>query len=292
MDPGDVERDRVAFTNLDEPLFAGAGATKRQLVDYLRAVAEPFIAELSDRPLSVIRVIRDQAPFMQKNVPKYTPEWVRTVTMWAEASKREVSYALCNDLQTLLWFANQRAVEYHPALMRIDRPGPLYLVLDLDPPAADGFPAAVHAAQLVKQVLDEVHVASAVKTSGAKGVHVFVPLAQAGWEDVAAAARAIAVRAARLDPSIATTAFMKEERGGKVFIDSTRVGGATVVAAYSPRARAGVPVSFPVSWDDLDRVSPDDFTIHTAAQLVAQRDPWAGMREAPPATSYDRHKPY
>ena len=90
---------------------------------------------------------------MQKNVPKYTPSWVRTVQFWAETSKREVSYAVCNDRRTLLWFANQRAVEYHPTLGRLDHPErPTHLVLDLDPPAGDGFAMAVRAAHLVRQL--------------------------------------------------------------------------------------------------------------------------------------------
>ena len=284
----DETTGEVAFTNLDEPLFAGADATKRDLVDYLDAVAERIIPALQDRPLSVIRVLRGQAPFMQKNLPTYTPPWVQRVQLWAETSKREVSYALCNDRRTLLWFANQRAVEYHPALVRasqLDRP--TYLVLDLDPPSADDFTAAVHAAHLVRQTLADAHLEGAVKTSGAKGVHVFVPLSDATFEDVAAAARAVAARAERLDPSLATTAFMKEGRGGKVFIDSTRVGWATVVSAYSPRARPGVPVSFPVSWDDLDRVAPSDFTVQTAARLLADRDPWADAMPAPQRIEVD-----
>src|SRR5215831_5415387 len=108
------ERDGVALTNLDQPLFDGAEATKRDLVDYLDASRDRVIAVLRDRPLSVVRALRGQKPFMQKNVPGYTPSWVRTVSLWAESSQREVSYALCNDRRTLLWFANQRAVEYHP----------------------------------------------------------------------------------------------------------------------------------------------------------------------------------
>jgi DNA primase len=115
-----------------------------------------------------------------------------------------------------------------------------------------------------------------VKTSGAKGVHVFVPIDdEAALEDSAAAARAIAARAERIDPDLATTAFMKEDRGGKVFVDSTRVGGATVIAAYSPRVRPGTPVSFPVRWDDLDDIAPADFTVHTALDRLGGRDPWA-----------------
>ena len=142
---GETEtRDGVKLTNLDQPLFGDAGATKRELVDYLDAVAGRIVPALADRPLSVIRVQRDEQPFMQKNVPKYTPEWVRTITLWAESSKRDVSYALCNDRRTLLWFANQRAVEYHPTLVRADRLDRVtHLVLDLDPPRRRGFAVVV-----------------------------------------------------------------------------------------------------------------------------------------------------
>jgi bifunctional non-homologous end joining protein LigD len=278
-------RDGVSLTNLDQPLFDGANATKLDLVDYLDAVANRIVPELADRPLSVIRVVRGQAPFMQKNVPKYTPPWVRTVRLWAEASKREVSYALCNDRRTLLWFANQRAVEYHPTLFRADRwDRPTHLVLDLDPPAPDAFPLAVRAAQLVRQALADAGLTGAAKTSGAKGVHVFVPIeAQASIDDVAAATRAIAARAERLDATLATTAYVREDREGKVFIDSTRAGGATVVSAYSPRIRPGVPVSFPVAWDELDQVTPADFTVHNAARLIAEGDLWAVQMPPPQA---------
>jgi bifunctional non-homologous end joining protein LigD len=278
----DEVRDGVELTHLDQPLFDGAGATKRDLVDYLDTVHEQIIAELRDRPLSVIRVRPGQQPFMQKNVPKYAPPWLRTVSHWAVTSKREVAYALCNDRRTLLWFANQRAVEYHPTLFRIGAEDePSYLVLDLDPPAADAFPAVVATAELVRRVLTEAGLAGAVKTSGAKGVHIFVPIKSASAEDVAAATRAIAVRAEKLDPDLATTAFIRDDRGGRVFLDSTRAGGATVVAAYSPRARPGLPVSFPVGWDALGQVSPADFTVHTAPGLLAGADLWAAAMPEP-----------
>ena len=242
-------RAEVSLTNLDQPLFDGAEATKRDLIDYLDGVRDRIIPVLEDRPLSVIRIHRGQDAFMQKNVPKYTPEWVRSVQLWAEASKREVSYALCNDRRTLLWFANQRAVEYHPMLARADRlDHATHLVLDLDPPDPDSFPTAVRVAQLVRQALADVGLEGAVKTSGAKGLHVFVPIEDGvPMNDSAAATRAIAARAEQLGPDIATTAFIKDDREGKIFVDSTRVGGATVVAAYSPRIRPGVPVSFPVA---------------------------------------------
>jgi bifunctional non-homologous end joining protein LigD len=260
-------------------LFDDAGATKRDLVDYLDAVHDRMIPVLEDRPLSVIRVHRGQEAFMQKNVPKYAPEWLQTVDVWAEASHRNVSYALCNDRRTLLWFANQRAVEYHPALARIERPDRMtHLVLDLDPPEGAEFRAVVAVAHVVRQVLGDVGLEGAVKTSGAKGMHIFVPVdEQTSMEDSAAATRAIAARAEQLDPAIATTAFMKEDRGAKVFVDATRVGGATVIAAYSPRIRPGVPVSFPLSWDSLDDVVPSDFTVHTALDQLGGGDPWAAL---------------
>ena len=281
----DETREGVSLTNLDQPLFDGADATKRDLVDYLDAVSDRIIPVLEDRPLSVIRVHRGQEAFMQKNVPKYTPDWVRTVKFWAETSKRDVSYALCNDRRTLLWFANQRAIEYHPALVRIDRPDRItHLVLDLDPPEGETFSMAVQAAHLVRQALADVDLEGAVKTSGAKGVHVYVPIDhRSPPEDAAAATRAIAARAERLDPDIATTAFVKEDRGHKVFVDATRVGGATVISAYSPRVRPGVPVSFPVSWDELSSVAPSDFTLHTAIGHLGNDDPWAA--HMPPAQS-------
>lgn len=272
----------VSFTNLDESLFDGAGATKRDLVDYLDGVADRFIPVLEGRPLSVVRVQRDQPPFMQKNVPKYAPKWVRTAQLWAHASKREVNYALCDDHRTLLWFANQRAVEYHPALFLASAPAQLsHIVLDIDPPETGTFPLAVRAALLVRRALAQVDLEGAVKTSGAKGLHVFVPVRDIGTDDVAAATRAIAARVQGLGPDIVTTAFMKADREGKVFMDATRTGGATVVAAYSPRARPGVPVSFPLAWDELESVVPSDFTVHTALRALGQSDPWAVHMPAP-----------
>ncbi|MEU4688201.1 ATP-dependent DNA ligase [Actinoplanes sp. NPDC023714] len=284
------ERDGVKLTNLDQELFPEAGATKRDLVDYLDAMAGRMIPVLRDRPLSVIRILAkgkgEPERFMQKNLPKYTPDWVPRTAIWADASHREVTYGLGNDRRTLIWFGNQRAVEYHPGLTLAGSHHPTHLIMDLDPPegedGAKGFRLAVAAARLVRQVLADAGMTGAVKTSGSKGVHVFVPLEpDAAPEDVAAAQRAVAARAERLDPELATTAFIREDRHGKVFLDATRAGGATVAAAYSPRIRPGVPVSYPLGWDDLDDVVPADFTIHTAPGLLGDRDPWAEALPGP-----------
>ena len=182
-------------------------------------------------------------------------------------------YALCNDRPTLRWFANQRAVEYHPTLSA-----------DPDAPRARPRPAGGRGvrrrsrptALLVREALADAGLAGAVKTSGAKGVHIFVPIAGTAARTIAAATRALAARAAALDPAIATTAYFIEEREGKVFVDATRAGGATVVAAYSPRIRPGAPVSFPVGWDDLERIAPRDFTIRTVPALLGDARPVGG----------------
>jgi bifunctional non-homologous end joining protein LigD len=274
----------VRLTNLDQPLFADAGASKRDLVDYLDAVADRFVPVLAGRALSVVRVLRGQAPFMQKNLAAYAPASIPTLEVARQDGKRVVRYPVCDDRATLLWFANQRAVEYHPTLFRGHAfDAPTHLVVDLDPPeGSDAFARAVESALLVRQVLGAVGMTALAKSSGAKGVHVVVPLMPGqSAMDVAAATRAIAARAERLDPKLTTTAFVVEERGGKVFLDATRAGGATVVAAYSPRVRAGVPVSFPLAWDDLAGASPAEFTIVSVPRLLGDNDPWTTLMPPP-----------
>ncbi|USX56049.1 DNA polymerase domain-containing protein [Lentzea sp. HUAS12] len=268
----------IKFSSLDQPLFGGA--LKGDLVEYLEFVADRFVPVLAGRQLSVWRVLRGQDPFMQKNVPKYTPSFVRTVEVWAEASHRKIRYAVCDDERTLMWFANQRAVEYHVPLYLGDHFGEdhvqTHMVLDVDPPEGAGFDVVVGSALLIRQALADAGLEGLVKTSGAKGVHIFVPLQEHSPDDVAAATRAVAARAEKLDPSLATTAYIKDEREGKVFLDSTRAWGATVVAAYSPRLREGLPISFPVPWDSLGDVKPSDFTIRTRFD----GDPWTSLMPA------------
>jgi DNA ligase D-like protein (predicted polymerase) len=283
----DDEREGVPLTNLDQQLLPDSGETKRDLVDYLDAVSERIIPVLKDRPLTTMRILRGQGPFMQKNLPKYTPDWVASAKVWADSSQREVRYALCNDRRTLLWFANQRAVEYHPALIPAGVAHQTHLVLDIDPPEGGDWSTVASAARLIREALAGCGLSGAVKTSGSKGVHIFVPIKPAPVEDAAAATRAIAARAERLDPALATTAFIREDREGKVFLDATRAIGATVIAAYSPRLRPGLPVSYPVGWDALDDVTPTDFTVKNAAGLLGDADPWAAQLPAPQALPAD-----
>ncbi|MEO5833166.1 MAG: ATP-dependent DNA ligase [Nakamurella sp.] len=288
-------RAGVELTNLDQPLFDGAGATKRDLVDYLDVMADRLLSGLADRPLSVVRVRPGQSAFMQKNLPVTAPGWIRRTPVWSAASHREISYAIADARRTLLWFGNQRAVEYHVPVSPLsagDENGCPWLILDLDPPEGDARQrwsatgTVVRTARLVQQALADVGLAGAVKTSGAKGLHILVPLVPGTpVDDAAAATRALGARAAALDNVLATDAYLKDDRAGRVFVDSTRSGGATLAAVWSPRVRPGVPVSFPVGWDDLDDVDPADLTITTVPRLVGDTDPWATTLPMPQTLS-------
>ncbi|MGY2004567.1 DNA polymerase domain-containing protein [Blastococcus sp. SYSU DS1024] len=273
------ERDGVPLSSLDSPLGDGLGVSKRALVDHLDAVADRLVPLLAGRPLSVMRVRPGQAPFMQRNVSKGAPAWVRTVPVWAESARREVHQVLCDDRRTLMWLANQRAVEFHVPFLRAGSREPTGLVLDLDPPDGADLDVVVAVARLARRALEEAGLVGAVKTSGATGLHVVVPVRGALVEDVAAATRALAQRTAQLDPGIATTAFLKEERQGRVFVDATRSGTGTVVAAYSPRVRPGLPVSAPVDWEHLASVRPGEATV--ASGVAATLPDWAALLPDP-----------
>src|SRR3954452_15643054 len=278
----DEERDGVTLSSLQVPLGDGLEVTKGDLVDYVDTFADRLLPQLAGRPLSVKGVRPGQAPFMQRNVSKGAPEWVHTVAVWSFGAHREAQQVLCDDRRTLLWLANQRAVEFHvPFFLAGRETEPTGLVLDLDPPEDAEFSVVVQAAGLVRRALESSGLAGAVKTSGSKGVHIVVPVRGSAPEDVAAASRALAARAAALDPELATTAYIKEDRHGRVFLDSPPSRSSTIVAAYSPRLRPGLPVSTPVAWDALAGVGPGDVTVRTAADRIGAGDPWTAARPEP-----------
>ncbi len=273
-------------SNLDKVFWPEEGYTKGDLIEYFRAVAPYLVKELRDRPLTVKRYPDgvDGLMFYQKDTPKYAPSWIRTVTLHAGSAKRDVRYPLCNSTRTLLWMANQAAIELHPWLARADRiERPDYLVFDLDPPE-EGFERSVDAAFLVKEAFDEVGLRAALKTSGSKGVHVYAPLQRRyHYARVREAADALAARIQEFAPEAVTTDFAKATRAGRVLLDTRRnVPGQHIDSVYSPRARPGAPVSFPVPWEDIRRVRPEEFTIATVPPLLERHgDRWREL--LPPA---------
>ncbi|WP_308253506.1 hypothetical protein [Pseudonocardia sp. ICBG601] len=180
---------------------------------------------------------------MQKNLPRGAPDWIPTVDVWAESSQRTVHYPLCHDRRTLLWFGNQRAVEFHPTLVPHGATTTGELVIDLDPPDGAGFDRVVAAAR-ARSGRRWPSWASPLRSRPAvrPACTWWVPLSeQLPIDDAFAATRAVCARAAALAPDVATTAFIRDDRGGRVFLDPTRAGGATLAAPYSPRARPGLP---------------------------------------------------
>jgi len=274
--PGGVELSR-----LDKPYWPEDGLTKGDLIGYVRAVAPQFLRHVRSRPLTVIRFPDGigGGSFYQKQTPDYAPGWVRTVTLPADSGRgkrKEVRYALCNDQRTLVWLANQGSIEFHPWLSRTDRiERPDFLIMDVDPPAGR-FDLAVRTALVAREVLSRHGLESVAKTSGAKGVHVYVPLQRRHtYEEASRAAFVLAAEAAEAEPDLITIEFRKIQRGDRVFLDATRIGpGKHVVTVYSPRARPGATVSFPVPWKDLERITPQDFTIANVPGLLGDGDPW------------------
>jgi bifunctional non-homologous end joining protein LigD len=270
--PDDVEVSRP-----EKVLWPRIGVTKLAYVDYLDRVAERALPWLRQRPLTLVRAPDgvDGERYFQKAAPTYAPPWIRTVRVPAPSARRDVNYVVCDDRATLGWLGNQAALEFHPAPVRIDKlDHPDLLVVDIDPP--DGaFDAAVHVAELVLDVLEDLGVANGVKTTGGKGLHVVAPIERRYRADVLrhAAARLTAIVAAR-QPELVTDEFRKADRRGRVMLDPSRNGtGATIVAPYSPRARPEGTVSFPVAPDELTSVSPDRFTIQSVPDMLDRPGP-------------------
>ncbi|HET8527167.1 MAG TPA: non-homologous end-joining DNA ligase [Actinomycetota bacterium] len=272
--PKPMASTRVEVTRPDKLLWPEPGITKQAYVDYLAAVAEHMLPWLRDRPLSVIRAPDgvDGERYFQKNTPKYAPSWVRTVTIPAPSAGRDVAYTVCNDADTLAWLGNQAALELHPAPVRRDRlERPDLFVVDIDPPD-DAFEAAAEVALLVIETMNDLGLEPLVKTTGGKGIHLVVPIVRrASAEQFRRAATRLANIVVERRPDLVTAEFRKAKRGGRVMLDPSRNGpGATLVAPFSPRARAEATVSFPVLPSELKRISPGDFTVATVRKRLSR----------------------
>jgi bifunctional non-homologous end joining protein LigD len=279
---------RVEVTRPDKLLWPGLEITKRAYVAYLDSVADRMLPWLRDRPLTVVRAPDgvDGERYYQKATPSYAPRWIRTVTIPAPSARRDVPYTVCNDLATLAWLGNQAALEFHPAPVRRDRlERPDLLVVDIDPPD-DAFDAAVEAAFLVLEVLDDLGLSPLVKTTGGKGLHIVVPIVRDVFaEHLRQAATRLTEIVAGRRPDLVTAAFRKVGRKGRVMLDPSRnAPGATIVATYSPRARPEATVSFPIVPEELSSIAPDDYSVETVPGRLNEAGPasWAKAAQAKP----------
>jgi bifunctional non-homologous end joining protein LigD len=276
---------RVEVTRPDKLLWPDIGVTKRMYVDYLTAVADRMLPWLRGRPLTMVRAPDgvEGERYFQKAAPPYAPDWIRTVVLPAPSAGRDVRYVVCNDLPTLAWLGNQAALELNPAPVRVERlDRPDLLVVDIDPPEG-AFDAAVEVAGLVLEVLDDLSVATGIKTTGGKGLHVVAPIERrASQAELRGAAARLTAIVVDRRPDLVTDRFRKTERAGRVMLDPSRNGtGATIVAPYSPRARPGAPVSFPVTAEELGSVTPGDLTLATALGSMDRPGParWDRLAE-------------
>jgi bifunctional non-homologous end joining protein LigD len=276
----------IQLSHLDKVFFPDDDLRKGDLVDYYRMVAPRMLPYLRERPMVMGRYpdgIADEA-IIQKNVPKYFPDWISRVDVPRLGRGGAVSQVVCDKPETLIYLANQACVEFHMLLSRgsaLDRPD--HLVFDLDPPAAADFAAARRCALDLRRLLeDDLGLTTYVKTTGGKGLHVHVPLrAEEEFDPVRDFARVVSELMIRDNPDRYTLQQRVEERGNRIYLDVQRNGYAQMaVAPYSVRARPAATVATPLHWAEVEdaELTPRWFTMRTLGdRLAATQDPWAGL---------------
>jgi bifunctional non-homologous end joining protein LigD len=263
----------VRLSSPDKLLWPDAGLSKADLWSYVEQVADRMLPLVEGRPLTLLRApsgVNGQT-FLQKNLPDSAPAWLPRHEEWTPSSNRTVAYPLAREVDDLRWMANQNTIEWHTMLSRADRDErPDLMIFDLDPgEAGPGAPAAAHA---MREVLDELGLEVAVKTSGKRGLHMVVPIERRYDEPTVRAFGLAAARAcASRDPEGLTVAMRKADRGGRLLLDWSRNGHAqTMAAAWSPRATPTATVSVPLSWDEVtDDLDPGIHTLTTAPERPA-----------------------
>ncbi len=275
----------VTLTNPDRILYPDMGLTKAGIARYYHAVAERMLPHVANRPLTVVRcpLGLDRECFYQKHSDDGYPAAVSRVALATRSGPRD--FICVDSSEGLVALAQMGVLEIHPWNSRVgDAEHPDRIVLDLDPGPGVEWPGVARAALVLREVLDGLGLVPFVKTTGGIGAHVVVPIEpRQGWSDVRAFARALAEWLAAADPSRYTSRMRKSERPGRIFVDYVRnAREATAVAAYSTRARAGAPVSAPLTWEELEAgVAPADFDVLTMPErITALADPWEGYQYA------------
>ncbi|MET9428376.1 MULTISPECIES: non-homologous end-joining DNA ligase [unclassified Streptomyces] len=257
----------VRLSNPDKIYFPERGFTKLDVARYFLAVREGIVRALRDRPTTLERFVDgvEGESFFQKRAPKNLPEWIPTAHI-TFPSGRYADEIRPTEIATVIWAANLGTLTFHPWPVRGDRTDhPDELRIDLDPQPGTGFPEAVAAAHELRALLEEYGLRGWLKTSGGRGLHVFVPI-EPRWEFTGVRRAAIALGRAleRRMPGRVTTAWWKEERGEKIFFDYNQTArDRTIASAYSIRPRPHAPVSAPLRWEELDDVDPRDFDLAT-----------------------------
>ena len=276
----------VRISSPSRVMWPALGLTKLDLAQYLIDVGDAFIAANGDRPLALQRFGDniDGEQFFSKNPPKGAPDYIRSVKV-EYPSARSHPQLVIDEPAAAVWAAQMNTVVFHPWPSRADNSdNPDQLRIDLDPQPGTDFDDAVPAAIELRKVLEEAGLTAFLKTSGNRGIHVYAPIEPVReFLDVRHAVIAAARELERRMPDKVTTSWWKEERGERVFVDFNQANrDRTIAGAYSPRALAHAPVSCPITWDELERVHPKDFTILAVPErLRTVGDPWASFHEKP-----------
>jgi bifunctional non-homologous end joining protein LigD len=269
-----IDGSTVKLTNLEKLLWPEDKITKAGFINYFAEIAKFILPHLKNRPMVFTRFPDgiDGKSFYQKNCPNYAPQWVKTIGI--RSDKRTIHYILIKDIKTLIWVANQACVELHPWHSRVGSLNyPDYAIFDLDPMESTDFDDAVELAFAVKNALAVQGIRCYPKTSGATGLQVYVPLVpRYTYKQVRVFTQFFSTLIAESFPDKATVVRTVKDRGGKVYMDYLQnIKGKTIASVYSPRPRAGAPVSAPVTWHELDRgVTPQDFNINTMPRRLAK----------------------
>jgi len=279
---GDVE---LRLTNLTKVFWPEAGYTKGDVITYYFNVALSLLPHVTDKPVVLKRQPDGvEGPyFYEKDAPSYTPEWVPRLNVTARTEDRVIRFATVRDVSHLLWLANVGCIELHPTHARgPEQTHPDFAFFDLDPFQPAAFDEARAVAGLVKQALDHLGLESFPKTSGGTGIHIYVPLdGTSTFEEVREFAQRLCGIVHSADRSATTFEWDIGKRAGKVFLDANMNRSlASAAAPYSLRSKWGAPVSMPFSWDELETIDPERFTIETAARVVHERgDVFVGVVE-------------
>ena len=252
----EVQGRALRLTNRDKLMYPASGFTKGQLVDYYAAVAPVLLGHLAARPLTLKRYPDgvDGEFFYEKRCPAHRPDWVQTAPVWSEDRRERIDYCLADDLPTLIWLANLADIELHTSLSRApDLDIPTSLVFDLDPGAPAGIKECCRVALWIRELFDTLELVTVAKTSGAKGLHVHLPLnTHVTYTQTKPLARAVAELLAREHPKLVVSDMRKRLRDGRVLIDwSQNDGHKTTVSVYSLRARQEPTISTPLSWEEV-----------------------------------------
>lgn len=268
-----IEGKEVLLSNLNRILWPKLKITKNDLIKYYIDIAPIALKYWQDRALTITRYPKgvEEEGFYQKNCPDYAPSWINTEPIIS--NDKVINYLVCNDLPTLVWLGNQAAIEIHPSTYEVNsRHHPSFAIIDLDPTAPANFQQAVKIAQKIRVILSEMGLRGYPKTSGATGIHIYIPLiSKYTFAQTAKFVEFIGKLVCKFYPREATNERLIKNRHG-VYIDHLQnLPDKTIVGVYSLRPLSNAPISTPVIWEELDSIEPNSFNIKSIGKRIQER---------------------